>query len=94
MTHPVPFQAKFPGFVAGFDLVGQEDVGRRLLEYAEAIMTLPKEMKLFFHAGETNWNGMTDDNLVSTHSDSAPLFQCHQPLSTPCSSGGRHSPGN
>lgn len=60
-------QAKFPGFVAGFDLVGQEDVGRRLLEYAEAIMTLPKEMKLFFHAGETNWNGMTDDNLVSTH---------------------------
>lgn len=59
------FQAKFPGFVIGFDLVAQEDNSRPLIDFAERILTLPTGFKLFFHAGETNWNGLTDDNLVS-----------------------------
>lgn len=49
----------------GFDLVAQEDTGRPLIDFAEQILQLPKGIKFFFHAGETNWNGVTDDNLVS-----------------------------
>lgn len=49
----------------GFDLVAQEDNGRPLIDFAESILKLPQDFRLFFHAGETNWNGVTDDNLVS-----------------------------
>lgn len=59
------FQAKFPDFVIGFDLVGQEDSGRPLIDFADQILTLPPTIKFFFHAGETNWSGQTDENLVS-----------------------------
>lgn len=58
-------QTKFPDFVIGFDLVGQEDLGRPLIDFADQILTLPPTIKFFFHAGETNWGGQTDDNLVS-----------------------------
>lgn len=58
-------QTKFPDFVIGFDLVGQEDRGRPLIDFADQILTLPPTIKFFFHAGETNWSGQTDDNLVS-----------------------------
>lgn len=58
-------QAKFPDFVIGFDLVGQEDSGRPLIDFADQILTLPPTIKFFFHAGETNWSGQTDENLVS-----------------------------
>ncbi|XP_074032961.1 adenosine deaminase-like [Leptinotarsa decemlineata] len=57
---------KYANFVAGFDLVGQEDKGMPLSSF----VTQLKEMKLkyganfFFHAGETNWYGeSTDFNL-------------------------------
>lgn len=56
--------AAFPNFLAGFDLVGQEDIAPMLVLYAEQILKLPGDMKFFFHAGETNWFGSIDENLV------------------------------
>lgn len=57
---------KYPNFVVGFDLVGQEDRGQPLKEFAHDLLTLPSDINFFFHSGETNWNGMsTDENLVS-----------------------------
>lgn len=54
----------FPDFVAGFDLVGQEDKGRPLIEFADKLNTASPGIQFFFHAGETNWNGQpTDLNL-------------------------------
>lgn len=59
-------QAAFPRFVAGFDLVGQEDTGRTLLSVAEWLLRLPESVRFYFHAGETNWSGSeVDENLVS-----------------------------
>lgn len=55
---------KFPTFLAGFDLVGQEDKGRPLIDFSKEILKLPSTINFYFHAGETNWNGLTDDNLV------------------------------
>ncbi len=59
--------AKYPDFVVGFDLVGQEDLGRPLFpDYAERLLKLPNNINFYFHAGETNWSGMSsDENLVS-----------------------------
>lgn len=55
----------FPDFIAGFDLVGQEDLGHTLYKYSEELQELENEMNFYFHAGETDWNGFsTDDNLV------------------------------
>lgn len=56
--------AKFPQFLAGFDLVGQEDTAPELVSFAEHILQLPEDINLFFHAGETNWYGSVDENLV------------------------------
>ncbi|XP_058831688.1 adenosine deaminase 2-like [Topomyia yanbarensis] len=56
---------KFPNFLAGFDLVGQEDTGRPLIDFVPQLLTLPDSIRFFFHAGETNWYGMrTDRNLI------------------------------
>ncbi|XP_052859759.1 adenosine deaminase AGSA-like [Anopheles cruzii] len=52
-------------YVVGFDLVGQEDLGRPLLDFADMLLALPPSINLVFHAGETNWHGMrTDENLI------------------------------
>ncbi|KAG8227183.1 hypothetical protein J437_LFUL003389 [Ladona fulva] len=64
LTKAQEFHKQFPDFLGGFDLVGQEDKGRPLSDFAEGILNLPSDLKLFFHAGETNWQGMTDMNLV------------------------------
>ncbi|CAG2060823.1 unnamed protein product [Timema podura] len=56
----------FGSFLAGFDLVGQEDRGRPLKDFAEKLLQFPEDVNLFFHAGETNWQGMTDENLIDT----------------------------
>lgn len=56
--------SQFPDFVAGFDLVGQEDTGRTLISFAEYLLELPDSVRFFFHAGETNWYGSVDENLV------------------------------
>lgn len=51
--------------MAGFDFVGQEDLGRPLIDLIEQLLSIPDNIKFFFHAGETNWFGTTsDDNLV------------------------------
>lgn len=59
---------KFPNFIAGFDLVGQEDLGRPLIDFAPELLKLPDDIKFFLHAGETNWFGTsTDENLVNKY---------------------------
>lgn len=57
----------FPEFMAGFDLVGQEELGKPLISFIKDIeeMRDHHNMKFFFHAGETNWYGSSADlNLV------------------------------
>ncbi|XP_045503467.1 adenosine deaminase 2-like [Colias croceus] len=54
-----------PEFFAGFDLVGQEDVGSPLVEFIPQLSAAAKDFNFFFHAGETDWYGtFTDENLV------------------------------
>ncbi|XP_013184044.2 adenosine deaminase 2-like [Amyelois transitella] len=55
---------KFPDFFAGFDIVGQEDLGAPSKTFLPEFVEYSNEVDYFFHAGETNWNGMsTDENL-------------------------------
>ncbi|KAB7495305.1 Adenosine deaminase CECR1 [Armadillidium nasatum] len=58
---------KFPSTIAGFDLVGQEDLGEPLTSFIDPFLSLAAHdppIPFFFHAGETNWEGMpTDGNL-------------------------------
>ncbi|KAK8401600.1 hypothetical protein O3P69_001022 [Scylla paramamosain] len=56
----------FPDFVAGFDLVGQEDKGEPLIAFVDELLQLSEaDIRVFYHAGETNWMGMeTDDNII------------------------------
>lgn len=56
--------ASFPNFFAGFDLVGQEDASPPLISFAKNLLQVPKKINFFIHAGETNWFGSTDENLV------------------------------
>nr|ABI20188.1 adenosine deaminase-like [Phlebotomus duboscqi] len=56
---------RFPNLLAGFDLVGQEDKGGPLIGFSRELLELPESINFFFHSGETNWNGMTDDNLIA-----------------------------
>ncbi|XP_063832809.1 adenosine deaminase 2-like [Ostrinia nubilalis] len=54
-----------PDFFAGFDLVGQEDLGNPLVDFVPPLLGASKELNYFFHAGETDWSGLpTDENLV------------------------------
>jgi len=47
-------KATFPDSFAGFDLVGQEDKGFPLLHYLpELLDAASKNVKFFFHSGET-----------------------------------------
>ncbi|XP_044269146.1 adenosine deaminase 2-like [Tribolium madens] len=54
----------YPDFIAGFDFVGFEEEGHTLFDYHSLLMGAQKHLKFFFHAGETNWFGHTDLNLV------------------------------
>lgn len=60
--------SKFPDFLAGFDLVGQEDTSPKISDFAENLLALPEDIHFFLHAGETNWYGSIDENLVR-HND-------------------------
>ena len=44
-------------FMAGFDLVGQEDKGKPLIDFVPVFLEKlnGSNLKLFFHAGETDW---------------------------------------
>lgn len=56
---------KFPDFFAGFDLVGQEDKGIPLITYADELKKMSNDIQMYFHAGETNWYGVSiDENLL------------------------------
>ncbi|CAH2093627.1 unnamed protein product [Euphydryas editha] len=56
---------KFPDFFAGFDLVGQEDLGAPTKEFLQTLYEAKDEFEYFFHAGETNWYGTSsDENLA------------------------------
>ncbi len=55
-----------PDFVLGFDLIGQEDKGKPLIDFIEPILekTADQDLKFFFHAGETDWQGQTTDSNI------------------------------
>ncbi|XP_045539176.1 adenosine deaminase 2-like [Papilio machaon] len=56
---------KLPKFFAGFDLVGQEDLGNPLKDFLPELIDASDEINYFFHAGETNWFGTnSDENLA------------------------------
>ncbi|KAH9493092.1 hypothetical protein Btru_022781, partial [Bulinus truncatus] len=61
---------KYPDFLAGFDLVGDEEWYHSLLYYRDALLypsqqDPPYKLPYFFHAGETDWqNTEIDENLV------------------------------
>ncbi|XP_042880560.1 adenosine deaminase 2-like [Penaeus japonicus] len=61
-------RSTFPDFVAGFDLVGQEDLGRPLKDFLDPLLSLSEgevHVPVFYHTGETAWMGMsTDENLI------------------------------
>lgn len=55
---------KMPEILAGFDLVGQEDLGTPLIEFVPQLLKV-RDLDFFFHAGETDWYGtLTDENLI------------------------------
>lgn len=55
---------EYPDFIAGFDFVGYEEEGHQLVDYHEVLLSVRNKVKFFFHAGETNWYGHTDLNLI------------------------------
>lgn len=56
---------EMPEFFAGIDLVGQEDLGRPLVDFLPTLAKEKHRLTYFFHGGETNWYGTsTDENLV------------------------------
>ncbi|KAF5290657.1 hypothetical protein FQR65_LT01947 [Abscondita terminalis] len=56
----------FPDFVAGFDLVGQEDTKAPISAYLSILKKIAgMGLDFFFHAGETNWySTVSDFNLM------------------------------
>ncbi|KAH9489265.1 hypothetical protein Btru_057638 [Bulinus truncatus] len=58
---------KFPDLVKGFDLVNQEDVTHKTVEYVDELMKNDQSvLPYFFHAGETDWTQWVDLNLVDS----------------------------
>ncbi|CAH2238457.1 jg13094 [Pararge aegeria aegeria] len=58
-------KADMPEVFAGFDLVGQEDLGNPLIDFIPQLLAASKDLDYFFHAGETDWYGTTtDENLI------------------------------
>lgn len=58
-------KSEIPEMIAGFDLVGQEDLGRPLTDFIPILSEAKKDIDYYLHAGETAWLGTsTDENLV------------------------------
>lgn len=61
----IKLKEQFPNFFAGFDLVGQEEMGKPLIDFIDVLLQIPDDINFYFHAGETNWYGETvDENLI------------------------------
>lgn len=45
--------------------MGQEDTSPLIIDFVENLLQVPKEINFYMHAGETNWFGSIDENLVS-----------------------------
>lgn len=52
------FRARFPDFIIGYDIVGQEKIQSPESIFAEQIQMLSKDTRFFFHAGETGKEGI------------------------------------
>lgn len=71
MRDCIDMKLEFPKLIAGFDLVGQEDLGRCLAELTPELFWFKKQcmeagvdIPFYFHAGETLGDGtLTDENL-------------------------------
>ena len=71
MKHCIELKQKLPQLISGFDLVGQEDLGRSLAELTPEVFWFKKkcmeagvDIPFFFHAGETLGDGdEVDENL-------------------------------
>jgi adenosine deaminase CECR1 len=71
MKQCIEMKLEFPEIIAGYDLVGQEDLGRPLSDLAPELFWFRKacaqagvDIPFFFHAGETLGDGdSTDENL-------------------------------
>jgi adenosine deaminase CECR1 len=67
----IEMKVEFPEIIAGYDLVGQEDLGRPLADLAPELFWFRKrcveegvDIPFYFHAGETLGDGdSTDENL-------------------------------
>lgn len=58
-------KAEMPDMIAGFDLVGQEDLGKPLTDFLPILTEAKDDIDYYLHAGETAWQGTsTDENLV------------------------------
>nr|XP_021189481.2 adenosine deaminase 2 isoform X1 [Helicoverpa armigera] len=58
-------KAEMPDMIAGFDLVGQEDIGRPLTDFLPVLSEARNDINFYLHAGETAWLGTSaDENLV------------------------------
>lgn len=58
-------QVNHPDFVIGFDIAGDEIKGPYAIDLIDFLLSIPPEVKFFFHAGETNFFGTSvDSNLV------------------------------
>eukprot|EP01137_Pigoraptor_chileana_P022762 Opistho-2@88033 len=72
MDDAIALAMKFPGFFAGFDLVGREDPGHTLVYFVDTFLASAEKqekagvrLSYFLHAGETNWEESgADDNLM------------------------------
>lgn len=74
LASSLDLQEKFPEFIRGYDLVGEEDAGYSLLFHSDSLIdgfnrSLNKNpgFNYFFHAAETN---MPEDDAVSRYDDS------------------------
>lgn len=60
----IDLRKKFPGFIVGYDIVGQEDRGGSLLSYIDALLYPSQQgisLPYFLHAGETNFEDTSVD---------------------------------
>ncbi|KAG7303384.1 hypothetical protein JYU34_011879 [Plutella xylostella] len=65
LSDAVKLKEEMPDFIAGFDLVGQEDLGKPLADFIPALIEVKDKLDLYLHAGETNWFGTSsDENIV------------------------------